>query len=834
MEIETKSFKYEVDVINYIQEVGDRYVAEARAKRDSTINAPKNQFDILHNMTFTGTFTDQIGAATQLIAHKPNENFYLLRYLIGFMQQVSKKRRLVSAITAFRDVMLKEFLKKDRPLHFFRKNITLQTLFTRESNHKFVIQMTEEVKQKITEIFVEDTVKEEYANFIQIVAISSQDPTMFVKKTVVGVIRDLLIASPEQKSALMTILVRQCRSSESNLENFHSLKKEFASVIYKRREYGVDAIKIFADFLKEPMNEVRTSTNALSVIAGFPILELETARTLLKVLLELVHYIFDPNKKKKLEWKFKHGKKKRVGGEAKIKFSSLNGAGLGEKANKFVFLVIRGLEKANSKVEMKDLFVEYNEDILKTLYRCAYTTTSPASRIRLTAFLCDLSSRIKENHERSCNLLYFDLGQTSTLNSRYFSSIIHLYIKKIEENLQLEPDTSLPLAYFKKALQSGLQIPNVSSLLALMLRSVYRINCTDQLLGCQKTLLQGGDPKESALYKIESRNPKYAKAEFSHFWELRFAARCIHPAVAFIARSILLINEGSSLKLPAQEAFASGLLHFESNAYDSPKKKQKHSGTDFSLKSSTPGLQEIYDSFPRKFTLAFLEECSVAFKPPTTENTKNLDHLLVQRLERNQGPSSILRSLIGTLGVEKDPKQKTEKKSKKGDQSDEGSDEDVEMLGNSEVSSRLGLRPIRLDISHPEFWKKKKQGSPVAPSLLYVAKYYQDPIVVLRREKKREAKMKDLEAAEDVDTYLEKETLKMFDGLNDSGSDSESDEEKSEAGKSENEESENEESENDEESEAEEKSEESETEEKSEAEMSEDENLQEEESDEDL
>ncbi|KAJ3282274.1 hypothetical protein HK104_010981 [Borealophlyctis nickersoniae] len=158
--------------------------------------------DFVATVLKSGTVTDKVSALTLLIQQSPVHSLALLRdQLVHGMARKKSRREAILAIDSIKDLMISTLLP-DRKLRYFRDQPVLS---------KGVKPL------HLVAWYFEDVLKKLYFDFIKLLEELSRDPLLHVKNKMVTYISDLLSSKPEQEQNLLALLVNKLGDQDRKL-----------------------------------------------------------------------------------------------------------------------------------------------------------------------------------------------------------------------------------------------------------------------------------------------------------------------------------------------------------------------------------------------------------------------------------------------------------------------------------------------------------------------------------------------------------------------------------------------------------------------------------------
>ncbi|KAI8810692.1 CBF/Mak21 family-domain-containing protein [Cladochytrium replicatum] len=150
----------------------------------------------------SGTVTDKVSALTLLIQDSPLHNLpYLRTNLLNNMARKKSRRETLLAVDATVDLFVGTILP-DRKLKYFRDQ---------------PLNAPNVTDQHLVVWFYEDSIKNTYFEFIQLLEELSKDPLLFVKSKALSHISTLLSSKPEQEHNLLSLLLNKVGDTDRKI-----------------------------------------------------------------------------------------------------------------------------------------------------------------------------------------------------------------------------------------------------------------------------------------------------------------------------------------------------------------------------------------------------------------------------------------------------------------------------------------------------------------------------------------------------------------------------------------------------------------------------------------
>lgn len=498
----------------------------------SSINSQRK---FLSQILSDGTLNDKISALTLLIQEAPLHNIKAFDTLLGFCEKKSRTAAL-QAINAMADLFINGLLP-DRKLFPFSK----QPLTKATNDEKLALYL------------YEDHLKKGYFKFIQILELLSHDSILHVRMNVILHIFNLLKAKPEQEANLLRLGVNKLGDNDNKvaaktsyqilqLEEAHPAMKSIITsavvdmVLQKSTDHHSQYYTILT--LNQTILSHKDVDLANSLIkAYFSIFE--------KILVESDPATMERNVDKSLgksergrknnRKAFKKGKK---GGVSVKDEEKTEGEIVEERSAKMFSALLTGLNRAFPYADLpSDTYLCH----LNTLYKITHSTNFNTS-IQALVLVQHVVKEQDLDSDRYYRTLYESLMDPRLVNSSKQGIYLNLLFKSLKNDIKNVPRI---LAFVKRILQVCTLWLNVGAIAGMLYLLMELTKTYPQILD----LMEGMearvnlDMKEAAgpeeLYDPKKRNPTFANADKTCFWEIAQFLNHYHPTIAVYAQSFI-------------------------------------------------------------------------------------------------------------------------------------------------------------------------------------------------------------------------------------------------------------------------------------------------------
>ncbi|TPX45776.1 hypothetical protein SeLEV6574_g03673 [Synchytrium endobioticum] len=546
------------------------------AKQVRTRSAGDKNF--LSTVLKSGTVTDKVSALTILVQEAPLYSLkHLKEDLLEGMAKKKSKREAILAIDSIRDLMM-SLLLPDRKLRYFRD------------------QPLEDPKVTDAHLLVwyfEDTLKKIYFELIKTLEVLIHDPVLNVKTRALTYISDLLAAKPEQEQNLLLLLVNKLGDADRKVaaKAVHHLTQ----LLSAHPNMKMIVIKEAQQLLFRPKASPRAQYISLTFLNQIVLSHRPEDVKAANHLVEIYFTMFEklaaqmrnrgrvsnvdderPNgqKKDKERWRDQKGKKKKVPQRQEPKHleePKLLADGI---ESKMMSALLTGVNRAFPFSKLDDaIFDKY----LDSLFQFSHIGNF-ATAVQALSLIFQVQSTRDIVTDRYYRVLY------GTLFDRrlYTASRQAVYLNLLYRSLKADPSLNRTRAVLKRLVQvcTHAQIPFVCASLFLIgeiikvkpgLKSMtsdsevsdFEVftdkpsdnaeNSNDDDSVKEKVsegygVAGGKGDKKSEAYDGLKRDPLYANAQLTSFWELTPFRIHFHPTVSLYATTLLL---GQSIELPS-------------------------------------------------------------------------------------------------------------------------------------------------------------------------------------------------------------------------------------------------------------------------------------------
>ncbi|UJR23294.1 hypothetical protein I4U23_026310 [Adineta vaga] len=501
------------------------------------------------------TSKDRLAALVTLIRRSPIHTIFELETLINLLQSnIQHRRDALTIAEVLQDIFLNTYLPENRRL----LNITQQTPNT---------------KQAAALAHVEDTIKQLYSKFIDLLQQIAHDPIGPIRIKAVSMLERLLSQRPEQEKRLLELIVDKLGDPDSNVaaKTLHLLNQLL------EQHPGMKAVVVneierllFRQNIRQ--NAQHYGLCCLTAIT-FSSQDNELANKLIKIYFALFRLL-------------------------SIKE---------DVSSKFFAILLGGVTRAISFAQVDlDNIIEHLNDLFRIVHSTNFKTS-----VRALQLLFRLAEQRSEIDDRYYNALYKKLSEPEWKNSKMLSTFLNLIFKSmLKDSME-----SRIRAFMKRLLQLCLfnDVPFICGILLLISELVKRHpNGSRLLLFSQKTNIKMGQttgededeeehfhdvpsdddqplqtvpetsswdhknlnqPKQTNIdhYDIFKRNPLYCGSEYTCFHELLFLRNHSHPTVALFAENIF---QGKSIEYNGNPLIDfNSMRFFDRFIYKNPKKE---------------------------------------------------------------------------------------------------------------------------------------------------------------------------------------------------------------------------------------------------------------------
>lgn len=557
------------------QELVDTLKRKARAllDRENAIYyaSRSKERDFKNSLEFlkSGTFSDQLGTLSILATESP---IHSLRFLDNLFQKCEIKNResACKALEVFKDLIVSHILP-DRRLKWFADQ-----------------DLSPEVPLKVLVAWAfEDYFKELYFKLLKTMESLLADTVENIRMRTLYCVFDLFQKKPEQEANLLRIGVNKFGDSSKKVSS--KVKKLILDTLQQHPGMKLIVASSIQDLLKRSA-EYRVRYYAVDALSEFifSAAQPEVPNALIHIYLNLFEQILTESKSKPDEraetpitaGKPKNAKRlrqkrgKKGGLQQKIDESELEN----QKQASLISKIFTGLNRAFPFSNLNaDLFKEHTN----TLYHMSHSQ-NVSTLIEALNFIFQLLKQSKEiGVDRFYKALYDSLLDTRLVNSSKLNKYILLMLRSMAE-LKSEAEISRANAFAKRQLEvaaSWLEIGGAASLIHAAGRTPYFNN-----------LIAKSEPVADE-FDFKQRDPRFAKAETSHAWEIVLLQDHFHPTVSLYA-SNLIAEPAARQDLPLPDVEQYSLNSFLSKwSYKKPRAKDASRGA--SIFQPLPGFTDL-------------------------------------------------------------------------------------------------------------------------------------------------------------------------------------------------------------------------------------------------
>eukprot|EP00826_Nyctotherus_ovalis_P066557 TRINITY_DN9847_c0_g3_i1.p1 TRINITY_DN9847_c0_g3~~TRINITY_DN9847_c0_g3_i1.p1 ORF type:complete len:634 (-),score=171.88 TRINITY_DN9847_c0_g3_i1:71-1972(-) len=500
----------------------------------------------------SGTLLDKLSALSMLIQREP---LYSLKNLGVLMKMAMKnsKREAELAITTLKQVFIEHLLPKNQKLRTFPQYLESSAPDKRTS------------KETLIKAFIEHSIKTAYKLFLKRVYSLTSDTVLHIKKTMMKLLLDLLIQRPEEEKTLLSMVIEKYGDKDKKVGQYVStLLKQ---LLRAHPNMTVVVLQQLGQFVSKGVN----ASNVTTIVKFVNKLEVVPATILRQVLEEKIRIYFGLMN---MYLKMKKGETEEKTTEKLLK-------GLVLLAEKY-------------KSKMDDLNKYVNEHS-KDLYKLSYTGELK-SRIYALKLLLAIEGDRKNTPS---NRFYRSLYELQFSIELMDSSMLEQFFVLLLQGISHDSNAARVSAILKRLLQHAGMAP-VNYTIAGLLVTHRAAKVHPSIVGYFGSKESAGPddeeelfrdvpdsdaPEEAEDHKIQSdikslydwhkRDPQYANAEKSCFWELSLLCAHYHPLVSKWAKELLKNGGNAELdydgKNPILDFKVINLL--DRMTYKEPKKK---------------------------------------------------------------------------------------------------------------------------------------------------------------------------------------------------------------------------------------------------------------------
>lgn len=591
------------------QKLWDADVARYSAKgRMSTSDR-----DFISHVLKSGTATDKISALQLLVQESPVHNFAKLNNELTTMCDKKSRREAIQAIDAVSDLCLGGLLP-DRKLRYFAD----RPIFSPGVTDAHLILWA-----------FEDSLKNWYFRFIRILEVLSHDPLPYPKRRAMHRICELLSGKPEQEQNLLLLLVNKFGDSDRQAPSLAS--HLLLGLLKQHPAMKLVVIAEVERFIYRPGTSDRAKYYAVTfldqIVLSHREPDVKAANKLVEIYFELFGQLLkrpEEEKDKPVEAPKKKKARHRDRGKPKPpppKPAAESEQGFGAK---MVAAVLTGVNRAWPYSKLDDSVFDAHVDILFKVSHSAALNTA----IQALAFIAQVASSRSSVSDRLARAVYEMLLHPALFGSAHLAPFFNMVYKLVK----LDPSVPRTVAMLKRLLAvSAGQTPMFAAAALYLFGEVARekpgvlgavkmgerkededeekfVDVRGDSEDEEEKEASDGDEEDNKVAEKESkavdnaknqgydpykRDPLYAKAEVTCFWELNELATHYHPTVSLYAQTLL-----AAQPLPIPEGGYDplrnhSLMHFlDRFVFKNPRKAGEKEGSAMKPKDEMVGTDK--------------------------------------------------------------------------------------------------------------------------------------------------------------------------------------------------------------------------------------------------
>ncbi|CAF0814566.1 unnamed protein product [Rotaria sordida] len=506
------------------------------------------------------TSKDRLAALVTLIRRSPIHGIKELENLVNLLRSNIQHRRDALTIAAvLEDIFINIYLPENRRLFFINQQAKQPT-----------------TKQTAALAFVEETIKQLYSNFIDLLQQIAHDPIGPIRIKAISMLERLLSQRPEQEKRLLELIVDKLGDLDSNVaaKTLHLLNQLL------EKHPGMKTVLVNEIERLLFRQNIRQSAQHYGLCCLTAMIFTSQDNDLANKLIKIYFALF------------------RL-------FSVKENV-----SSKFFAILLGGVTRAISfaKVDLDNIIEHLND-----LFRIVHSTNFKTS-VRALQLLFRIVEQRPEIDERYYNALYKKLSEPEWKNSKMLSTFLNLIFKSMLKDTM----ESRIRAFIKRLLQLCLfnDVPFICGILLLISEIVKRHSNGQRLLlfsqkqnilssKNDKTMKDDDDEEEhfhdvvseddqplqivpeisswnhkilnktnqnhTNHYDIYKRNPLYCGSDYTCLHELLFLKNHSHPTVALFAQNLF---DGKSIDYNGNPLVDfNSMRFFDRFVYKNPKKQ---------------------------------------------------------------------------------------------------------------------------------------------------------------------------------------------------------------------------------------------------------------------
>ena len=499
-----------------------------------------------------GTTSDKVAAMAVLVQEFPVGHLQSLEGLVAMAGKRGGARAVVgTTLDALLELWKDVLLPEDRKLRFFTQQPLSKLPKSSKSADRCLVLWE-----------FEDRLKLQYATFVEQLAVLSTDNLEFIKEKATKVTFELLLHRSEQEGQLLKIMVNKLGDPDRKIASNagylltkllshhagmkHVVVREIENFIYRpglkdrARYYAVVYLNQIVLSKKDVPRMLPNGTKASLAkrlvdiyFSMFKLIiegSLGTAASIAQAKQEKVE-------KRRQEKALKKGKKKFKVDEDSTKVVS--GERQGSMDSRMLSALITGIRRAFPFVtadEIEPLIDAHADSLFKLIHTGSFGVATQALLL-----LYQLMSSQSSISDRFYRALYATLLNKELPGSTKAPLFLSLFLKAIKDDVSINRVT----AFLKRLLQVALEAPaNFACGCLIILSQILKDsrgiwNSISDPEEIDEERPTDGKSEDDLLYDPIKRDPKYARAERTCFWELVPLSNHSHPSVAAMANSIL-------------------------------------------------------------------------------------------------------------------------------------------------------------------------------------------------------------------------------------------------------------------------------------------------------
>ncbi|CAK9042641.1 unnamed protein product [Durusdinium trenchii] len=593
----------------------------------------------LRKVSSDGTSADKVASLTMLVQLCPVFSTNYIKALLAMAARTTRSDSTM-AIDALKE-LFHDTLLPDRKLKTLDQMDPVSSKGLKKSTYTEICVVC----------FFEDYLKTAYAAFVQIVAAAGHNQVVFIKNRAVRTAYELLSAKPEQEKALLAMLINKLGDSSSKVSS--NVAWCIKELLKEHPGMKSPVLKEVEAFVARPNITQSSKYSALLLLSEVTLnrKDGEVASQMVRLFVAQLELALRRPKLSKKEFQ-----RRKKGWAPKRKKKEP----LREEDNRLVRTLINGIRRAMPYLDGMS-GTPLQEEAINALYKVCHTVAAFSTRVSILGLLYR-AHRSGDPPDRFYRLLYEQLGNFDFFTSSHSWQAFMLLQKCVPD----DSSCSRGAAIARRLLQLGVGTEPMVTVAALgVMRDLFaarRIEIQPLLhsidskvavpeeegLAAEEEHFVDDDVAQASAQKSEERGydplhrePRFARARDTPFWELQALSSHVHPSVAHYAQKLVHSEVYQDLPSKPFDTFSISEL-LEQFAYHSRAKRDRMTGKKETAKPVTMNsdtfLKRKSVQPHQRFFKSYFSDPTVrkATEQKKKARTKDLDDVDEEDVQENQ------------------------------------------------------------------------------------------------------------------------------------------------------------------------------------------------------